>query len=598
MPTLNWIGKDAVSGHHQDVPFRLLQAEDERSAGDRDAGHLLVEGDNLLALKALLPYYAGEVKCIYIDPPYNTGNEGWAYNDNVNSPAIQQWLGETVGDEAGDLSRHDKWLCMMQPRLMLLHELLAADGSFWMSIDDNEVHHARALLDDIFGRQNFVDAVIWQKVFSPKNSAKYFSSDHDYILVYAKDKENWNRNLLPRSAEQDDRYSNLDGDERGPWTSSDLTARNFYSEGSYAVKSPSGRTIEGPPRGRYWTISEEEFHRLNSENRVWWGEDGSNMPRRKRFLSEVKDGVVPQTLWTYEEVGHTQEAKKELVEICDFDSSEDVFVTPKPTRLIQRILEIATDPGDLVLDSFAGTGTTGHAVLKQNAKDGGGRRFILVEMEPAVARNVCAERLRRAAEGYAYGGNAYDVLFEEKLGIRTFQNAETVLQQMRMLKKERAEDYDGFSRRVKDGAIMLRGKKVIEGRKEGLGGGFRYLRLGPVLMGADGQIRRDVSYEELARHVHYSETGRPLPDAAVMERPLIHAAPDGTAYYLLYNGVLADERPAGGNVLTRCVLEGLPAPPGGAHTRVVFGTACRLPDAALQARGVTFRQIPYQIRTS
>lgn len=249
MPTLDWIGKDAVLEHHKEVPFHLLRCDPELSVGDPGSGNLLIQGDNLLALKALLPYYAGKVKCIYIDPPYNTGNESWVYNDNVNSPEIYAWLGKVVGKEAEDLSRHDKWLCMMYPRLVLLRELLHEEGSFWMSIDDNEVHHAREVLDEIFGKQNFVDTVIWQKIYSPKSSARHFSANHDFILVYAKQAEIWTRNLLPRSDKQDKRYRNIDNDPRGPWKPGGLDARNYYSEGTYEIVAPSGRVISGPPKG-------------------------------------------------------------------------------------------------------------------------------------------------------------------------------------------------------------------------------------------------------------------------------------------------------------------------------------------------------------
>jgi DNA modification methylase len=557
-----------------------------------------VEGDNLLALKALLPHYAGQVDCVYIDPPYNTGNEDWAYNDNVNSPEIREWLGETVGTESEDLSRHDKWLCMMAPRVALLHQLLADDGSFWMSIDDNEVHHARALLDEVFGRQNFVDTVIWQKNFAPKNSAKFFSSDHDYILVYAKDREHWDRNLLPRSDEQDDRYGNPDNDPRGPWASDNLLARNPYSKGIYSVETPSGRVIDGPPKGTYWRISKEKLEELEDDNRIWWGEDGDNVPRLKRFLSEVKDGVVPQTLWTYDEVGHTQESKKELVQICDFDSSDDVFVTPKPTRLIERILDIATDSGDLVLDSFAGTATTGHATLKKNAQDGGDRRFILVEMEGEVARDVAHQRLKRAVEGYEYEGTEKDELMKEKLTVRTVKNGDQLYAESEQMKEQHADAYDNFRRRSRDGYFYLYGENTVEERKEGLGGGVRYLTLGPELETTETDVGTQVTYDDLARHLHYLETGRPLDDESTVHPPLVSTA-NGTAIYLLYGAPTGDGR-AGtdGNVLTREVLGALPEPDAEVNTRVVYGEACRLGADALNKQSITFRQIPYDVRTA
>ncbi|MFZ2615395.1 MAG: site-specific DNA-methyltransferase, partial [Anaerolineae bacterium] len=357
MPTLNWIGKDAVVNHHLQVPFHLLADVPELACGAPGSGNLIVEGDNLVALKALLPTYAGQVKCIYIDPPYNTGNEGWVYNDNVNSPLIRAWLGKVVGKEGETLDRHDRWLCLMYPRLALLRQFLREDGAIFISIDDNEVQALRYVMDEIFGSTNFIATVIWHKIFSTKNSARHFSEGHDYLVVYAKNGVVWRPNLIPRGEQQDARYKNPDGDPRGLWTSSDLSARNFYSLGTYSVTCPSGRVIERPPAGRYWTISLENFERLKRENRIWWGKDGNNTPRLKRFLSEVQEGLVPDTIWPHTQVGHTQEAKKELVQIMDFADSESVFITPKPTRLIERILQIASNPGDLVLDSFAGSGT-------------------------------------------------------------------------------------------------------------------------------------------------------------------------------------------------------------------------------------------------
>lgn len=379
MPALDWIGKKAVLNHHRQVPYHLLRGDKALSAGEADSGNLLVQGDNLLALKALLPYYAGKVKCIYIDPPYNTGNEHWVYNDAVNSPEMRAWLGQVVGKEAEDLSRHDKWLCMMYPRLALLREFLTEDGAIFVSIDDNEAKYLQLVLDELFGPRNFVATVIWQKVYAPKNSARHFSEDHDYIIVYAKNAEAWKPKLVSRGDDQDKAYKNPDNDPRGLWRADGMSARNLYSKGLYAVRCPSGRVIQGPPKGRYWIYSEGKFKELDADKRIWWGKDGNNNPSVKRFLSEVKQGVVPQTLWTYQEVGHTQEAKKELVAICDFEDSASVFITPKPVRLIRRILEIATDKDSLVLDSFAGSGTTGHAVLDLNKTDGGTRRFLLAD---------------------------------------------------------------------------------------------------------------------------------------------------------------------------------------------------------------------------
>ena len=252
MPTLDWIGKAAVVNHHRKVPYHLLRCDRELSAGDPDAGNLLVQGDNLLALKALLPYYAGKVKCIYIDPPYNTGNEAWAYNDNVNSPEIRRWLGELV--DSDKLDRHDRWLCMMYPRLALLRDFLTEDGAIFISIDDNEVQNLRAVMDEIFGARNFITTVIWHKNYAPKGTAKHFSEDHDFIIVYARNAASWRPRLVPRSEKQNKLYKNPDNDPRGLWRPNNLAARNYYSKGTYAIQCPGGRVIDGPPKGSYWPV--------------------------------------------------------------------------------------------------------------------------------------------------------------------------------------------------------------------------------------------------------------------------------------------------------------------------------------------------------
>jgi len=536
MPTLNWIGKEAVVKHHKEVPFRLLEPVPELSCGDTDSGNLIVQGDNLHALKALLPRYAGQVKCIYIDPPYNTGNEGWVYNDNVNSPEIRKWLGEVVGKEGETLDRHDRWLSMMYPRLVLLKQFLREDGAIFISIDDNEVATLRLLMDEIFGAKNFVATVLWQKVYSPKNSARHLSEDHDYIVIYAAKADCWKPNLLPRTDQQNAAYKNPDKDQRGVWKTSDLSARNYYSAGTYPITCPSGRVIDAPPKGMYWRVSREKFDELDRDNRIWWGKDGGAIPQIKRFLHEVKDGRVPQTMWFYQEVGHTQEGKKELLELVDFDTSDDVFITPKPTRLIQRILQIATDKNSIVLDSFAGSGTTGHAVLKQNIEDGGSRRFIQIEMLPEVAGTITAGRAKRAITGY---------------------------------------------RNAKGQAV------------DGLGAGFQFCRLSAEpLFDAEGQIRRDVSFAQLAEFVWFAETGTGLSPAkgGKADSPLL-GVHKGRAIYLLYNGILKDKSVAGGNVLTGPVFDVLPKFTG---PKVIYAAANRMGGRAAR-EGITFKQTPYAL---
>jgi adenine-specific DNA-methyltransferase len=472
-------------------------------------------------------------------PPYNTGNEGWAYNDNVNSPVIREWLGKIVGKEGETLDRHDRWLCLMYPRLALLRQFLRQDGAIFISIDDNEVQALRFVLDEIFGQSNFVATVLWQKVYSPKNSARHFSEDHDYLVVYSKCADIWKPNLVPRNEEQDLAYKNRDDDPRGPWKTGDLSARNYYSQGTYEIVCPSGRVIPHPPKGMYWRVSKEKFIELDGDKRIWWGKEGSAIPQIKRFLSEVKQGVVPQTMWFYQDVGHTQDAKKELLQLVEFPDSDSVFVTPKPTKLIQRVIEIGTNPGDLILDSFAGSGTTGHAVLKLNqaAPEKEPRRFILVEIEAKIAREVTAERVRRVAEGY--------------------KNAN--------------------------------GEQV-----NGLGGSFRYCELGEPLFDESGKIRETVSFADLARHVYFTETGESLPRERVTKSPFIGEC-RGVGIYLLFNGILDDKSASGGNVLTRSVLAKLPKFDG--H-KVIYCAGCLLGKERLQAERILVRQTPYEIKVS
>jgi adenine-specific DNA-methyltransferase len=379
--------------------FVALDFDETLSCGQSPYESLIVEGDNYDALRALRMSHAGRVKCIYIDPPYNTGKRDFVYNDRYV--------------DENHRFRHSLWLEFMYKRLMLARELLADDGVIFVSIDDHELFALGMLMNRVFGEHNFIANVIWQKVYSPKNTAMHFSDDHEYVLVYAANRDLWRPNPLPRSAEQDRAYKNLDDDPRGPWKPGDLSARNYYSEGTYSITCPSGRVIAGPASGRYWVVSKEKFLELDADGRIWWGKNGDNIPAIKRFLSEVKQGVVPQTLWTYGEVGHTQDAKKQLLEVLEFASSGDVFSTPKPLQLMERILRIATKPGDLVLDFFAGSGSFGQAVLKLNAEDGGRRRFILVSSTEAtedqprknLCRDVCAERVRRVAQGYRNNKN-------------------------------------------------------------------------------------------------------------------------------------------------------------------------------------------------
>lgn len=535
MPTLNWIGKDAVVNHYQQVPFHLLHDVPDLGCGEPGAGNLIVQGDNLVALKALLPYYAGQVKCIYIDPPYNTGNEAWTYNDNVNSPVIREWLGKAVGREAEDLSRHDKWLCMIYPRLLLLKRFLRPDGSIWVSMDDSEIALLRLLMDAVFGPERFIGCNVWQKRYSRENR-EAIGDVHEYLLVYALDPEMFKRtrNRLPLTEKQARIYKNPNNDPEGRWRGIPMTAQGWRPNQMYEIVTPSGRRLN-PPEGRCWSMIESEYKKLLDQGRIYFGRNGSSRPSVIRYLSEVQ-GFVPWTWWPHEEAGHTDEARKEVQAIL---GTQTAFDTPKPTRLIERVLQIASNPGDLILDSFAGSGTTGQAVLKLNhdAPERERRHFILVEMESRIARDVTSERVRRVAQGYA----------------------------------------------------NTRGVDI-----QPLRGGFRFCELGEPLFDDTGKIREAVSFADLARHVYFSETGEPLPTEVVLDSPFLGVC-RGVGIYLLFNGILGDRDVNGGNVLTRAVLADLPHFDG---QKVIYCAGCRLGRDRLDAERIIVRQTPYEVRVS
>jgi adenine-specific DNA-methyltransferase len=532
MPEIHFKGKEFVYNHHLTVPYRPLIAQPEKSIGDNPE-NLIIHGDNLHALKALLPRYAGKVDCTFFDPPYNTGNENWSYNDNVNNPIMREWLSSNPVNKE-DMLRHDKWACMMYPRFKLLHELLSERGSLWMTLDDNEIHHARMLLDDIFGDENFVATVIWQKNFSPKNTARLFSEDHDYLLVYAKDAAHWIPALMPRTEEMEARYTNPDNDPRGPWSSSDLSARNYYSQGTYPITNPSGRIIQGPPPGTYWRVKEEKFHRLNADGRIWWGEGKDNVPRLKRFLNEVKQGVVPQTLWFYDEVGHTQDAKKELLSILNFATSEDVFITPKPSKLVERVLQLATDQDSIVLDSFAGSGTTAHAVLSLNAKDGGKRRFILAECEE-YADTLTAERVRRVINGYAYQGSQKEELYRHKINFTALKDAQKLLLEVEATESLKKDRFDKITKTIKNDELLVVGEKKITERVEGLGGGFTFYTLGDPL-DLDKLLTGEnlPDYANLGAWLFHTATGEPLKQEGIRQADWYLGQSRGYHVWLIY----------------------------------------------------------------
>ena len=581
MLTLEWIGKNKVVNHHQEVPFRVLERQysfDEQGQHTENNGseNMIIHGDNLEALKALLPQYEGKVKCIYIDPPYNTGNEGWCYNDNVSDPYIQKWLGEVVGKEGEDLTRHDKWLCMMYPRLMLLQKLLADDGVIFISIDDNELYNLKSICDEIFGASCYVSDIAWQRTYSTRNDSKGIVNEVEHILVYSKVPE-WNPNKLPRTEEMNARYSNPDNDVCA-WKSTDAFAPGASTHQGmvYAIQNPFTGVLLYPSNGRHWSLGQDQMFEIMSQwgeyelreiddvqkrasicgvseeqvkssvkaimlsdnlenaaqkasaiyNRGQWplfyfGQDGKGGIRRKTYLNTV-GGRIPTNFWPFSETGHTDEAKKEMLAIFD---GKATFDTPKPHRLIEFVLKVAGTQDALILDSFAGSGTTAHAVLNMNKADGGHRKFILVEMGD-YADTITAERVKRVIMGYGEGKNAV----------------------------------------------------------EGTGGSFSYYELGEPLLLPNGNLNEKVGTVKIRDYIWYTETKKPLPDHK-NSNPYFLGENNSTAYYFFYEPQKV------------CVLnyDFVATIPEKAEGYIIYADRCTLSEQELQQLGITFKKIPRDI---
>lgn len=387
-----WFGKSQAKRNAFTPSNATLVFDEKRSVKPDQAENLIIEGENLEVLKLLSSAYREKIKCIYIDPPYNTGKD-FVYSDNFTQDKRAYWEDAGVTEEGVKIDTntetdgryHSNWLNMMYSRLLVARQLLKPDGVMFVSIDDNEVHNLRKLCDEVFGEENFVANIIWQKKYSPQNDAKYFSEMHDHIICYAKNKkingdDGWTIGLLDRTEEQNQRYSNPDNDPRGDWKASDFSVKTYSASYDYPIETPSGRIVN-PPSSRCWRTSKENFKKLVEDNRVWFGEKGDNVPSIKRFLTEVKQGVTPSTLWLRADVGDNQEAAKEIRDLFDVPP----FDTPKPTRLIKRIIDLSMEEGDVILDFFAGSGSAGHAVMDLNQEDNGNRKFILVQIPEATA---------------------------------------------------------------------------------------------------------------------------------------------------------------------------------------------------------------------
>lgn len=578
MPTLNWIGKEAVVKHYKEVPFRLLEPVPELScekvgAGGMSncaaaSGNLIVQGDNLHALKALLPRYAGQVKCIYIDPPYNTGNEGWVYNDNVNSPEIRKWLGEVVGKEGETLDRHDRWLSMMYPRLVLLKQFLREDGAIFVSIDDNEVGNLQALMREVFGASNEVATIVWEK--GKKGDSKLVSVTHEYIVAFARNKAllkerkiRWRRKkpgidavlehyeslckkhgddhaairkemmawyrALPKGDPRKGHKHYNWSDKRGLYFPDNFHGPDDGRENRprYPILHPdTQQPCAMPSTGWRWEEKTTEAALAEDPPRIHFGKDHSTIPNRKSYLFEIDEEPMMSVFY--------KDGRAATLEV-EAILGAGAFPFPKDSEVIADLVGMVVEPGDLVLDSFGGSGTTAHAVLRLNQHLKEPVRFILVELDNDVAQNKTRERVRKAIEGYT----------------------------------------------------PLAGKKRI--LVEGLGGGFQFCRLSAEpLFDADGQIRSDVKFAQLAEFVWFAETGTGFSGTA--DSPLL-GVHEGRAIYLLYNGILKDRTVAGGNVLTGPVFDVLPKFAG---PKVIYAAANRM-GARAAREGITFKQTPYAL---
>lgn len=580
MPTLDWIGKSKVINHHQEVPYRVLERRysfdvDGQHETDNYSDNMIIRGDNLEALKALLPRYEGRIKCIYIDPPYNTGNEGWVYNDNVNDPRIKKWLGEVVGKEGEDLSRHDKWLCMMYPRLKLLYKLLAVNGAIFISIDDMEYANLKLICDEIFGTNCFISNISWQRTYSTRNDSKGIVNEVEHVLVYGKSPD-WNPNKLPRTEEMNAKYKNPDNDTTMWRTDNAFAPGAATHQGMvYAIQHPFTGKMLYPSNGACWRYQQDqmldimrgwceyELRDLHDEHeramvcgvpdhevrsgvkaivlseplqisaekaravyergqwpRFFFTKGGKGGIARKTYLENV-GGKLPTNFWPFAETGHTDEAKKEMLAIFD---GKATFDTPKPSRLLEFILRIAGDKNALILDSFAGSGTTAHAVLNMNKADGGHRKFILVEMMD-YADSITAERVKRVIQGYGQG------------------------------------------------------KNVVEGT----GGSFSFYDLGDPLL-IDDCINESVEPEKINEYIWYMETKAPYNQASGNDHYFL-GKHNNTAYYFYYE-------PNRVTVLDYTFLSSITEQ---AEGTVIYADRCSINEEHLTQMKVIFKKIPRDI---
>ena len=541
MPTLDFKGKQFIYGHHLTVPIRTLEIDANKSlTGEEQPAlddNLIIHGDNLHALKALLPIYTGRIKCIYIDPPYNTGKEEWGYNDNVNSPMMREWLKEVSPVDVEDLERHDKWLCMMWPRLHLLRELLTDDGVIFVSIDDNEQHHLRMLMNEIFGEENFIGLITWKKRGGPPND-KIIGSVHEWIVVYGSES---NLNLRPRK-DKEKSFSNPDDDPNGPWRLQQIHGNTrggrWVDSLYYSIVNPLTGEEHLPPTNRNWVYNRERVTEMIASGEIIFGRDGKSTPQRKRYLRDVRPGLTWPTIWQADKHSNFPTNRNGSTELTQIFGGPSEFDTPKPTGLIDRILQIACGPNDIILDSFAGSGTTAHAVLDLNKKDGGNRKFILVECMD-YADSLTAERVRRVITGV------------ENVKDKELQN--------------------------------------------GLGGTFTYCTLGDPI-DEEGMLAGEKfpTYETLANYIVATATGKALPE--IVKKPdYFFGELEGIRFYLIYEPTIefldgtesALDASRAEQIAEECQASGKKA--------YVYATHKFISQKDLSGMNITFCQLPYNI---
>ena len=538
MTDLNFKGKEFVYNHHLAVPFRPLVPDETKGIGPVELdGNLIIHGDNLHALKALLPLYAGKVDCIYIDPPYNTGNEDWCYNDNVNSPMIREWLNSNpVGIEDG--LRHDKWCAMMWPRLRLLHELLSEKGTIWISLDGNEVHRAKLMLDGIFGEDHDLGTLVWEKSDSPRMDAHTFSSSYDFILAYAK---NPNEMIFQRieleEEETPDHYNQVDEAGRTYYLKP-LRAMGGQGETRearpnlfYPLKAPSGNEVY-PKRqdgsDGAWRWSREKVEQEVA--RIEWREGRGGWTPYFRIYADTSGGRPPETIWYHSEVGSSRTAKAQIKQIF----GEAAFDTPKPLQLVSRVVEIAAEPNSIILDSFAGSATTAHAVLEANMKDRGNRRFVLVEMEDYADR-LTAERVRRVINGYDFKGTQRTELLRTTITYTHLKKAHKLVESIEAIKNLYGHEYDAIKKTIKDGDLIVTGEKSVPEHTEGLGGTFTYYTLGaPVELNKVLSGETLPSYLGIGAPLFHMATNSALTPATVREADFYLGATEDQHVWLIY----------------------------------------------------------------